>query len=221
MIFSMLFTLLFLQSIGCNESTSQNQLLQKGKMNQSDIENTQLATIGSGCFWCTEAVYERVKGVLSVTSGYAGGKIDNPSYEEVCSGSTGHAEVIHLAYNPDIISYDELLEIFWKTHDPTTLNRQGADVGTQYRSVIFYHSDDQKHKAENYKSELNKAGIWKDSIVTEISPFTNFYPAEKYHQNYYEQNPNQGYCSFVITPKIEKFEKIFKTKLKDYSSPSN
>lgn len=221
MIFSMLFTLLFLQSIGCNESTSQNQLLQKGKMNQSDIENTQLATFGSGCFWCTEAVYERVKGVLSVTSGYAGGKIDNPSYEEVCSGSTGHAEVIHLAYNPDIISYDELLEIFWKTHDPTTLNRQGADVGTQYRSVIFYHSDDQKHKAENYKSELNKAGIWKDSIVTEISPFTNFYPAEKYHQNYYEQNPNQGYCSFVITPKIEKFEKIFKTKLKDYSSPSN
>lgn len=221
MIFSMLFTLLFLQSIGCNESTSQNQLLQKGKMNQSDIENTQLATFGSGCFWCTEAVYERVKGVLSVTSGYAGGKIDNPSYEEVCSGSTGHAEVIQLAYNPDIISYDELLEIFWKTHDPTTLNRQGADVGTQYRSVIFYHSDDQKHKAENYKSELNKAGIWKDSIVTEISPFTNFYPAEKYHQNYYEQNPNQGYCSFVITPKIEKFEKIFKTKLKDYSSPSN
>ena len=221
MIFSMLFTLLFLQSIGCNESTSQNQLLQKGKMNQSDIENTQLATFGSGCFWCTEAVYERVKGVLSVTSGYAGGKIDNPSYEEVCSGSTGHAEVIQLAYNPDIISYDELLEIFWKTHDPTTLNRQGADVGTQYRSVIFYHSDDQKHKAENYKSELNKAGIWKDSIVTEISPFTNFYPAEKYHQNYYEQNPNQGYCSFVITPKIEKFEKIFRTKLKAYSSPSN
>lgn len=221
MIFSMLFTLLFLQSIGCNESTSQNQLLQKGKMNQSDIENTLLATFGSGCFWCTEAVYERVKGVLSVTSGYAGGKIDNPSYEEVCSGSTGHAEVIQLAYNPDIISYDELLEIFWKTHDPTTLNRQGADVGTQYRSVIFYHSDDQKHKAENYKSELNKADIWKDSIVTEISPFTNFYPAEKYHQDYYEQNPNQGYCSFVITPKIEKFEKIFRTKLKAYSSPSN
>ena len=211
----LLFTALLFTISGCKESTSQDQKKEKVKMNQTDEGKLNLATFGSGCFWCSEAIFERVKGVTSVTSGYTGGSIPNPTYEAVCSGKTGHAEVIQITYDPKIISYDELLEIFWKTHDPTTLNRQGADVGTQYRSVIFYNDEDQKKKAENYKLELNKAGIWRDPIVTEISPLKKFYPAEKYHQDYYEQNPNQGYCSFVITPKIEKFEKVFKDKLKD------
>jgi len=209
-----LFTALLITISGCKESTSQNYINEKEKVNQTDNSKLQLATFGSGCFWCSEAIFERVKGVTSVISGYSGGKVDNPSYEDVCSGKTGHAEVVQISFAPAIVSYDELLEIFWKTHNPTTLNRQGADVGTQYRSVIFYHDDNQMKKAENYKSELNNAKIWKDSIVTEISPFKKFYPAEKYHQDYYEQNPNQGYCSFVITPKIEKFEKVFKDKMK-------
>lgn len=198
----------------CKPLSSQNKIIEKKIMNQEHI-NIQTATFGSGCFWCTEAIYERVKGVTLVVSGYAGGKVKNPTYEQVCSGETGYAEVIQLKFDSSIISYDELLEIFWKTHDPTTLNRQGADVGTQYRSVIFYHNEDQKQKAEKYKSELRKAEIWKEPIITEIVPINNFYPAEKYHQNYYELNPNQGYCSFVITPKIDKFEQIFKDKLKD------
>jgi len=209
-----LFTALLITISGCKESTSQNYINEKEKMNQTDNSKLQLATFGSGCFWCSEAIFERVKGVTSVISGYSGGKVDNPTYEDVCSGKTGHAEVVQIKFDSALVSYDELLEIFWKTHNPTTLNRQGADVGTQYRSVIFYHDDYQMKKAENYKSELDKAKIWKDSIVTEISPFKKFYPAEKYHQDYYEQNPNQGYCSFVITPKIEKFEKVFKDKMK-------
>jgi len=187
-------------------------LKKEKKMTQDD--KLVKATFGSGCFWCTEAIFDRVEGVKSVTSGYAGGSVANPTYKQVCTGSTGHAEVIQLTYNPNEISYDELLEIFWKIHDPTTLNRQGADVGTQYRSVIFYHNDEQKKKAEKYKEELDKAGIWKDPIVTQIVPFTNFYEAEDYHQEYYENNPNQSYCSLVITPKVEKFEKIFKKRLK-------
>jgi peptide-methionine (S)-S-oxide reductase len=182
--------------------------------------NFKTATFGSGCFWCTEAIFERVKGVSSVISGYSGGTVPDPTYEQVCTGKTGHAEVIQIKYDSSVISFDELLEIFWKTHDPTTLNRQGADVGTQYRSVIFYHDEEQKQKAEKYKTELNNAGIWNDSIVTEISPLKKFYAAEKYHQNYYEQNPNQGYCTFVITPKLDKFEKVFKDKLKAHSNPS-
>ena len=202
---------------GCKESTSQNHSIQKVQMNETNKSKIELATFGSGCFWCTEAIYERVKGVNSVVSGYAGGKAENPTYEEVCSGNTEHAEVIQITFDPTVISYDELLEIFWRTHDPTTLNRQGADIGTQYRSVIFYHNEEQKNKAEAYKAELTRVGIWKDPIVTEITAYTNFYKAEKYHQNYYDQNPSQGYCSFVITPKIEKFEKIFKDKLKFYS----
>ena len=212
----LLFTSFIITISGCKESTSQNQKNEWEKMDQTDNNKLQIATFGSGCFWCTEAIFERVKGVTSVSSGYAGGKVDNPTYEDVCSGSTGHAEVVQIKFDPTIVSYDELLEIYWKTHDPTTLNRQGADAGTQYRSVIFYHDDNQKNKAENYKSELSKAKIWKDPIVTEISPFKKFYPAEKYHQDYYEQNPNKGYCSFVITPKIEKFEKVFKNKLKSH-----
>lgn len=216
-----LFTTLIIINSRCTELTSQNQKQERGKMNQIDDSKIQLATFGSGCFWCSEAIFERVKGVVSVVSGYSGGKKDNPTYEDVCSGKTGHAEVVQISFDPSIVSYDELLEIFWKTHDPTTLNRQGADIGTQYRSVIFYHDDEQMKKAENYKSELNKAKVWKDPIVTEISPFKKFYPAEKYHQDYYEQNPNQGYCSFVITPKIEKFEKVFKNKLKTHSNSSH
>lgn len=200
--------------IGCGESTSQNKNTKKENMNLTDEKNMEQATFGSGCFWCSEAIFERVKGVKSVVSGYSGGKVENPTYEEVCSGTTNHAEVVQITFDPKIVTFDELLEIFWKTHDPTTLNRQGADVGTQYRSVIFYHNDDQKKKAESYKAELTKEKIWDDPIVTEISPFRMFYSAEKYHQNYYELNPNKGYCSFVITPKIEKFEKIFKDKLK-------
>ena len=177
--------------------------------------NMETATFGSGCFWCTEAVFERLNGVHKVVSGYAGGTVENPTYEQVCSGKTGHAEVTQITYDPKVITYDELLEVFWRTHDPTTLNRQGNDVGTQYRSVIFYHNEEQKRLAEKYKEELNKSGAWDKPIVTEIKPFTNFYPAENYHQNYYDNNPAQPYCSFVITPKVEKFEKVFKDKLKN------
>ncbi len=172
------------------------------------------ATFGSGCFWCSEAIFSRLKGVEEVIPGYAGGTTAKPTYEEVCTGETGHAEVIRIKYDPTLISYQELLEVFWKTHDPTTLNRQGADVGTQYRSVIFYHNEKQKMLAEHYKQKLEEAKIWDKPIVTEISPLTNFYPAEAYHKNYYENHPAQGYCNFVITPKVEKFEKIFKDKLK-------
>lgn len=177
-------------------------------------EKLRKATFGSGCFWCTEAVFERLRGVQKVVSGYSGGSVDNPTYEEVCRGATGHAEVVQLTYDPVMISYDELLEVFWKTHDPTTLNRQGNDVGTQYRSIIFYHNEDQKKLAEKYKEELDESGAWNNPRVTEISPFTEFFEAEGYHQNYYENNPAQGYCAFLIAPKIEKFEKVFKEKLK-------
>ncbi len=174
----------------------------------------ELATFGSGCFWCTEAIFDKVKGVESAVSGYSGGKVKNPTYKEVCTGNTGHAEVIQVTFNPDIISYDELLEIFWKTHDPTTLNRQGADVGTQYRSVIFYHNDKQKELAETYKKKLDEAKVFTKPIVTEITPFEIFYKAENDHQEYYENNKAQPYCNFVITPKIEKVKEVFKDKLK-------
>ena len=201
---------------GCgNKETSAQSEIKKDKGEIMDTTRMQVATFGSGCFWCTEAIFERVNGVVKVESGYAGGTVKNPSYEEVCSGTTGHAEVTQITYDPNVTTYDELLEVFWKTHDPTTLNRQGNDVGTQYRSVIFYHNDEQKRLAENYKEELNKSGIWDKPIVTEITQFTNFYPAENYHQDYYDNNPSQPYCSFVITPKVEKFEKVFKDKLKN------
>lgn len=174
----------------------------------------QIATLGSGCFWCTEAIYLKVKGIESVVSGYSGGKVKNPTYREVCSGLTGHAEVIQIKFNPQVITYEEVLEIFWNTHDPTTLNRQGADEGTQYRSVVFYHNEDQRRIAEQYKLQLDKAGIFRNPIVTEITPFSIFYPAEDYHQNYYALNPNQGYCQYVIRPKVEKFNKQFASKIK-------
>lgn len=175
----------------------------------------QKATFGSGCFWCTEAVFELVDGVSTVTSGYAGGNIKNPTYEEVCSEKSGHAEAVRLTFDPEVITYDELLEIFWKTHYPTTLNRQGNDAGTQYRSVIFYHSEEQKQLAKKYKSALDKSGAWEHPIVTEILPATEFYNAEDYHQDYYTNNPNQGYCAFIIAPKVEKFKEVFNDKLKE------
>lgn len=177
-------------------------------------EGLQLATFASGCFWCTEAIFQNLNGVEKVESGYSGGKVKNPTYKEVCSGLTGHAEVIQVTYNPAIISFEELLEIFWQTHDPTTLNRQGADVGTQYRSAIFYHSDTQKELAETYKKKLDASGAFDDPVVTEITPYTLFYKAEDYHQNYYNLNNNVPYCNFVIKPKLEKFKKVFGEKLK-------
>lgn len=177
-------------------------------------ENKSEAVFGSGCFWCTEALFEELKGVLEVISGYSGGEIQHPTYKEVCSGNTGHAEVVKIIFDPDQISYSELLEIFWKTHDPTTLNRQGADVGTQYRSVIFYNSKEQKEIAENLKNELNRSGAFDKPIVTEISPLGSFYKAEAAHQNYFKRNSYVGYCQFVIGPKMEKFRKVFPKKLK-------
>lgn len=177
-------------------------------------QHIDTATLGAGCFWCVEAVFQRLKGVISVKSGYSGGFIKNPSYREVCMGVTGHAEVAQIVFDRDSVSFDEILEVFWKTHDPTTLNQQGADIGTQYRSAIFYHSEEQKLLAEKYKDALNKSGAFQAPVVTEINAFKAFYPAEDYHQNYYNQNGSEGYCRFVIQPKVEKFEKVFKDKLK-------
>jgi peptide-methionine (S)-S-oxide reductase len=175
---------------------------------------TDTATFGTGCFWCTEAVFQQLEGVLKVTSGYSGGNVANPTYKEVCTGTTGHAEVVQIVYDPSRISFDELLEVFWQTHDPTTLNRQGNDVGTQYRSAIFYHNAEQKQKAEQYKAALDKSGAWDKPIVTEITPYKNFYVAENYHQDYYDNNGTAPYCYYVIRPKLEKFRKVFKDKLK-------
>lgn len=161
------------------------------------------ATFGAGCFWCVEAVFQNLDGVEEVVSGYSGGIIKNPGYMEVCSGSTGHAEVVQITYNQEKISYEDLLEIFWRTHDPTTLNKQGADVGTQYRSVIFYHDDEQKMLAEKFKELINERKIYNNPVVTEISPLINFYKAEDYHQNYFNKNPDASYCAYVIKPKLE------------------
>ena len=181
-----------------------------------DMEDNKLksATFGAGCFWCVEAVFQRLTGVTSVESGYSGGHIKNPAYREVTTGRTGHAEVIRINFDPEKISFGELVEVFFKTHNPTTLNQQGADKGTQYRSAIFYHDEGQKEIAENYKNELNKSGVFDKPIVTEISPLTNFYKAEDYHQNYYNNNPGAPYCSYVIDPKLQKFQQEFREKLK-------
>jgi len=176
--------------------------------------NIQKITFGNGCFWCTEAVFQSLKGVTLVTSGYMGGKILNPTYEQVCTGASGHAEVIHLEYDADVISLDELLLVFFKTHNPTTLNRQGNDVGTQYRSAIFYYTDEQKQASEAMIKTLTNEHVFDDPIVTEITPASEFYPAEDYHQNYFNDNPNKSYCAFVIQPKLNKFAKEFKDKIK-------
>ena len=177
-------------------------------------EGMEVATFAGGCFWCTEAVFLEIKGVEKVVSGYIGGKIINPTYKEICTGETGHAEAIQITFNPNEVAYEDLLEVFFGTHDPTTLNRQGADVGTQYRSEIFYHSEAQKTKAENYIQLLEKEKLYDKKIVTKVSSATVFYPAEDYHQNYYNQNSSQGYCQMVIAPKLEKLRKYYKSKLK-------
>ncbi len=180
-----------------------------------DSNKMEEATFGAGCFWCVEAVFEDVKGVESAVAGYAGGTISNPTYKQVSSGNTGHAEVARLTFDPSIISYEQLLEVFWHTHDPTTKNRQGADVGPQYRSVIFYHSEEQKKIAEQSLKKTDKSDLWEDPIVTEVEPLSNYSEAENYHQNYYENNPNAGYCTVVIAPKLKKFRKDFSHLLKN------
>ncbi len=176
--------------------------------------DTELATFGSGCFWCTEAVFEQLKGVTKVESGYSGGTVKNPTYEQVCDETTGHAEVVQVTFDPKVISYPELLEVFWRSHDPTTRNRQGDDTGPQYRSAVFYHSERQKKFAEVYKQKIDDAGVFRNPLVTEIRPFTAFFPATAHHQNFYANNPRDGYCRTVIGPKVEKLRAVFGTKLK-------
>ena len=193
-------------------STSQIIYAQGIEMNSN--KNMEEATFGAGCFWCVEAVYELVEGVIHVESGYSGGHVENPSYRQVTTGRTGHVEVARIHFDSNVISYKELLEVLWHTHDPTTLNRQGNDVGPMYRSVIFYHNEEQKAIAEESLVKTDTSGLWNDPIVTNIEPLTNYYVAENYHQNYFENNPNAGYCSFVIAPKIKKFKKDFAHLLK-------
>ncbi len=189
----------------------QTKTMTDQKLPQKGLE---VATFGAGCFWCTEAVFQRVNGVVKIASGYSGGSVKNPTYKEVCNGTTGHAEVTQITYDPKKVSFAELLEVFWKTHDPTTLNRQGADAGTQYRSAVFYHNDEQKRLAEEYKKKLDESGAFGKPIVTEITAFSVFYEAEDYHQNFYNDNENYPYCQAVIRPKLDKFEKVFKDKMK-------
>jgi peptide-methionine (S)-S-oxide reductase len=198
------------------QKNNKSKTIQTNIMMTNEVNNKELDTalFGAGCFWCVEAMFQRLDGVVKVESGYAGGHALNPTYKEVCTGTTGHAEVCRITFDPKEISYETLLSIFWQTHDPTTLNRQGNDVGTQYRSSIFYYNDVQKQLAEKYKTELNASGAFSSPIVTEIIAVSNYYPAEDYHQNYYNQNSEQSYCQFVIAPKVEKLEKVFKDKLK-------
>ncbi len=179
---------------------------------------TDTATFGAGCFWCVEAVFQQLEGVLKVTSGYSGGHVVNPTYEQVCAKNTGHVEVTQVVYDPEKISYDELLEVFWKTHDPTTPDQQGNDRGPQYRSAIFYHDTEQMKTAEGYKNKLAASGAWDKPIVTTVEPLKNFYPAEDYHQNYFNNNSDQMYCRYVIQPKLEKFKAVFKDKMKKTSN---
>ena len=186
----------------------------KGKATKKGKPVYEVATFGGGCFWCIEAVFKEMKGVSKVVSGYSGGHVKNPTYEEICKKTTGHAEVIQITYDPEVVTFKDLLQVFWKVHDPTTLNRQGNDVGPQYRSVVFYHDDSQKEQATHYKQRLMEEKVFDSPIVTEISPMKEFYPAENYHQNYFALNPNEGYCQFVIRPKVEKFRKAFADKLK-------
>jgi peptide-methionine (S)-S-oxide reductase len=204
-----------LLAAGCGGTSSADFINKEAAKNHMDTSaELNTATFAGGCFWCTEAIFQRLDGVEKVLPGYSGGHVDNPTYEQVCAGSTGHAESIQITYDPSKVSYDQLLEVFWKTHDPTTKNRQGNDFGPQYRSVVFYHDNSQKKLAEAYKAKLESEHIWNKPIVTEIVPFDKFWPAENYHQNYYNNNPDKGYCTLVITPKIEKFRKIFKDRLK-------
>lgn len=207
-----------LMSLASNAQDSQNKLK---KMNQenvnaetSPVSTSSVATFGAGCFWCVEAVFQKLKGVEKVESGYMGGQTKNPTYKDVCTGQTGHAEVCQITYNPQKISFEELLEVFWKTHDPTTLNRQGGDIGTQYRSAIFFHDNSQHTIAQKYKTELNSSGVFDAPIVTTFEPASVFYKAENYHQDYFNLNGTNPYCQLVVKPKVEKFQKVFKDKLK-------
>jgi peptide-methionine (S)-S-oxide reductase len=202
------------------DGRNQSQITQKQDltMNKAEVkkENLDTITFGAGCFWCVEAIFQELNGVYSVASGYSGGGTPNPTYEEVCSGSTGHAEVCQVLYDPDVIRFEELLEVFWQTHDPTTLNRQGADIGTPYRSVIFYHTPEQKELAGSYKQKLNEAGAFDKPVITEIEPFKTFYKAENYHQDYFNLNSEKPYCQVVIGPKLEKFRKVFGEKIRKF-----
>ena len=200
----------------CAQKDNSVKIKKEKKTMTSTNKNLDTATFGTGCFWCTEAVFQQLEGVEKVTSGYSGGHVVNPTYEEVCSKTTGHAECLNIVYDTTKITFDELLEVFWQVHDPTTLNRQGADAGPQYRSVVFYHNAEQKARAEKYKTDLDKSGAWDNPIVTTLEKFDVFYSAEDYHQNYYNNNSGQGYCQFVIRPKLDKFEKVFKNKLKKH-----
>jgi len=193
--------------------SEQNKKQNRIEGTKDKMENQETAILGAGCFWCVEAIFQKLKGVISVEPGYAGGSVANPSYEAVCTGKTGHAEVAKIIFNPKIISYEQLLKVFWEIHDPTTVNRQGNDVGEQYRSVIFYTTSEQKKIAEKVKSELDKSGYYEKPIVTQIEPFIHFYEAEDYHKNYYENNKDKPYCRFVISPKVKKFEKLFSDKI--------
>ena len=209
-----LFFIVIFTFLSCNLSAGKKDVNKTALTSVEPMEGLELATFGNGCFWCTEAVFQQLEGVVSVEPGFAGGSTKNPSYKEVCTGLTGHAEVIRLSFDPKVISYTELLEVFFSTHDPTTLNRQGADVGTQYRSAVFYHNEAQKQVAEKMIKELDKAGVYDNKIVTQVTEVNNYYPAEDYHKNYYNNNKEQPYCRAVINPKLEKFMKTYKDKLK-------
>ncbi|MBK7445146.1 MAG: peptide-methionine (S)-S-oxide reductase MsrA [Ignavibacteria bacterium] len=209
-----LISLIFLFSNCSFTSKTEPKITNKQIINKQMSEKTDTAIFGAGCFWCVEAIFQRLKGVESIESGYTGGTVENPTYKQVCTGETGHAEVTKIIFNPDVISFNDLLEVFWTTHDPTTLNQQGADIGTQYRSAVFYLNDEQKMQAEKSKSEI-ATQIWDGTIVTEITPLKKYYKAEDYHQNYFNQNSDQSYCRFVINPKLEKFRKKFRDKIKD------
>ncbi|MBO6517516.1 MAG: peptide-methionine (S)-S-oxide reductase MsrA [Bacteroidia bacterium] len=210
---------LVLSLFSCAKSQQNLSTTNTNSMDSLSGKPLDTATFGAGCFWCVEAVFQDMKGVEKVESGYAGGHIENPTYRAVCSGTTGHAEVARIWYDPTVISYETLLEVLWHAHDPTTLNRQGNDVGTQYRSVIFYHNEEQKTAAEASKAKTDSSGLWKDPIVTDIQPVPTYYAAEDYHQNYLANNPNQAYCAAVVAPKVRKIRKEFKHLLK--SSTSN
>jgi peptide-methionine (S)-S-oxide reductase len=215
-----IFPVLLFFGFGCSSQNGQNNTFDTSIKKETQMAedlvtaNIDTATFGAGCFWCVEAAFLSVKGVISVRSGYSGGQVKNPTYKEVCSGLTGHAEVAQIVYDTTVLTYEELLQMFWKVHDPTQLNRQGNDIGTQYRSVIFYHNDQQKDKAVYYKKALNDSAAYSQPVVTEIAPFDVFYPAEDYHTNYYQLHPEEQYCKLVVGPKVEKFKQVFAEKLK-------
>jgi peptide-methionine (S)-S-oxide reductase len=206
-----LFVLVACSSIPKEKNDTLNITMETNSNNTQELDT---ATFGNGCFWCTEAIFQDIKGVVKVISGYSGGKIVNPTYKQICTGTTGHAEALQIIFNPALVSYSDLLQMFWYSHDPTTLNAQGNDVGTQYRSVVFYHNPEQKKEAEFYKKKLDEEKVFEKPIVTEITEFQKFYPAEDYHQNYYKENGAQPYCMYIIRPKLEKFKKVFGDKMK-------